>query len=147
MAARALAALVVVPSCWLIPEWIGPTRGSAARGACTAPPSGSTRRVLALAAVGGVWLVSVALLMANAGLLLILGALRPGRAPHRVAPRPAAAAAPQAPPPNRSPPVTAAGASPPRSRHGGRRRSAAPAALGRAPRSSPLPDRARSRSP
>ena len=41
-ARRALAAIVVVPSCWLVADWAAPGRGSAGRGPCTARASGST---------------------------------------------------------------------------------------------------------
>jgi apolipoprotein N-acyltransferase len=74
---RALAALVVVPSCWLIPEWIRSYQGLGGPWGLYGASQWQHPAVLALAAVGGTWLVSVALLLANAGLLLILGALRP----------------------------------------------------------------------
>ncbi|HEX4291500.1 MAG TPA: apolipoprotein N-acyltransferase [Trebonia sp.] len=73
----ALAALIVVPSCWLIPEWIRSYQGLGGPWGLYGASQWQHPAVLALAAVGGTWLVSVALLLANTGLLLVLGALRP----------------------------------------------------------------------
>jgi apolipoprotein N-acyltransferase len=87
-APRALAALVVVPSAWLIPEWIRSYQGLGGPWGLYGASQWQHPAVLALAAVGGAWLVSVALVLANAGLLLILGALRPDLLTG--APRPAA---------------------------------------------------------
>jgi apolipoprotein N-acyltransferase len=53
--------------------------------------------VLALAGVGGVWLVSVALLIANAGLTLLLGAVRPALLAPAAPLAPATGPAPAAP--------------------------------------------------
>jgi apolipoprotein N-acyltransferase len=74
---RRLAAFIVVPSCWLIPEWIRSYQGLGGPWALYGASQWQHPAVLALAAVGGVWLVSVALLMANVALMLILGAVRP----------------------------------------------------------------------
>jgi apolipoprotein N-acyltransferase len=74
---RRLAAFIVVPSCWLIPEWIRSYQGLGGPWALYGASQWQHPAVLALAAVGGVWLVSVALLMANVALLLVLGAVRP----------------------------------------------------------------------
>jgi apolipoprotein N-acyltransferase len=74
---RALAALLVVPSAWLIPEWIRSYQGLGGPWGLYGASQWQHPAVLALAAVGGAWLVSVALLLANAGLLLIVGALHP----------------------------------------------------------------------
>jgi apolipoprotein N-acyltransferase len=74
---RALVALVVVPSAWLIPEWIRSSQMLGGPWGLYGASQWQHPAVLALAAIGGAWLVSVALLLANAGLLLILGALRP----------------------------------------------------------------------
>jgi apolipoprotein N-acyltransferase len=74
---RALAALVVVPSTWLIPEWIRSYQGLGGPWALYGASQWQHPAVLALASVGGVWLVSVALLICNAGLMLLLGAIRP----------------------------------------------------------------------
>jgi apolipoprotein N-acyltransferase len=74
---RALAALIVVPSAWLIPEWIRSYQGLGGPWGLYGASQWQHPAVLALASVGGVWLVSVALLLANAGLMLLLGAVRP----------------------------------------------------------------------
>ena len=76
-APRALAALIVVPSAWLIPEWIRSYQGLGGPWGLYGASQWQHPAILALAAVGGTWLVSVALLLANTGLLLVLGALRP----------------------------------------------------------------------
>ena len=73
----ALAALIVVPSCWLIPEWIRSYQGLGGPWGLYGASQWQHPAVLALAAVGGTWLVSVALLLANTGLLLVLGEFRP----------------------------------------------------------------------
>jgi apolipoprotein N-acyltransferase len=73
----AVAALIVVPSCWLIPEWIRSYQGLGGPWGLYGASQWQHPAILALAAVGGTWLVSVALLLANTGLLLALGALRP----------------------------------------------------------------------
>ena len=73
---RALAALVVVPSYWLVVEWI---RSWQALGGPWALLGASQWRhpvVLALAAVGGVWLVTFALVAANTGIVILLAAGR-----------------------------------------------------------------------
>ena len=74
---RALAALIVVPSAWLVPEWIRSYQGLGGPWGLYGASQWQHPAVLALASVGGVWLVSVALLIANAGLMLLLGAIRP----------------------------------------------------------------------
>ena len=76
-AGRALAALIVVPSCWLVPEWIRSYQGLGGPWGLYGASQWQHPAVLALASVGGVWLVSVALLIANTGLTLLIGALRP----------------------------------------------------------------------
>jgi apolipoprotein N-acyltransferase len=76
-ARRGLAALVVVPGCWLFPEWVRSYQGLGGPWGLYGASQWQHPAVLALAAVGGVWLVSVALVIANIGLLLIVGALRP----------------------------------------------------------------------
>jgi apolipoprotein N-acyltransferase len=87
---RALAALVVVPSAWLVPEWIRSYQGLGGPWGLYGASQWQHPAVLALASVGGVWLVSVALLIANTGLMLLLGAVRPALP----APAPAASAPP-----------------------------------------------------
>src|SRR5215831_11550341 len=74
---RFAAALVVVPSCWLIPEWIRSYQGLGGPWALYGASQWQHPAVLALAAVGGVWLVSVALVMANVAIALVVGAVFP----------------------------------------------------------------------
>jgi len=74
---RLAAAFIVVPSCWLIPEWVRSYQGLGGPWDLYGASQWQHPAVLALAAVGGVWLVSVALLMANVALTALLGALRP----------------------------------------------------------------------
>ncbi len=88
---RALAAVLVVPATWLVPEWIRSYQGLGGPWGLYGASQWQHPAVLALAGLGGVWLVSVALLIANAGLTLVLGAVRPSL----LAP-PAAAKAPPA---------------------------------------------------
>jgi apolipoprotein N-acyltransferase len=90
-APRALAALLVVPGAWLVPEWIRSYQGLGGPWGLYGASQWQHPAVLALAAIGGTWLVSVALLLANAGLLFILGAFRPDLLTG--APRPARAGA------------------------------------------------------
>jgi apolipoprotein N-acyltransferase len=67
----------VVPSCWLIPEWIRSYQGLGGPWALYGASQWQHPAVLALAAVGGVWLVSVALVMANVAITAALGAAFP----------------------------------------------------------------------
>ncbi|HEX6454115.1 MAG TPA: apolipoprotein N-acyltransferase [Trebonia sp.] len=73
----ALAALIVVPSCWLLPEWVRSYQGLGGPWDLYGASQWQHPTVLALAAVGGVWLVSVALVMANVAIVIVLAALRP----------------------------------------------------------------------
>ncbi len=91
---RTAAAFVVVPSCWLVPEWVRSYQGLGGPWDLYGASQWQHPAVLALAAVGGVWLVSVTLVMANVAIVVVLGALRPAV----VAPaNPAALAIPAAP--------------------------------------------------
>jgi apolipoprotein N-acyltransferase len=74
---RLAAAFVVVPSCWLIPEWMRSYQGLGGPWDLWGASQWQHPAVLALAAVGGVWLVSVALIMANVALVMAGGALWP----------------------------------------------------------------------
>jgi apolipoprotein N-acyltransferase len=74
---RLAAAFIVVPSCWLIPEWMRSYQGLGGPWDLYGASQWQHPAMLALAAVGGVWLVSVALLMANVALTALLGGLRP----------------------------------------------------------------------
>ena len=89
-ARRGLAALVVVPSCWVLGEWIRSWQGFGGPWAVFGASQGRHPAVLALAAVGGVWLVSFALVAANTGLVILITA---GRRPVRLAGAAVAAAA------------------------------------------------------
>jgi len=80
-AARGLAALVVVPSYWLVIEWIRSWQALGGPWALLGASQWQHPAVLALAAVGGVWLVSFAVVAANTGIVILLTA---GRAPVRV---------------------------------------------------------------
>jgi apolipoprotein N-acyltransferase len=71
-AGAAVAALVVVPSTWLVTEWIRSWQGIGGPWAVLGTSQWQHPAVLALAAAGGVWLVSFALVAANTGLLLAL---------------------------------------------------------------------------
>jgi apolipoprotein N-acyltransferase len=89
----ALGALAVVPSCWLIPEWIRSYQGLGGPWDLYGASQWQHPAVLALAAVGGVWLVSAALVMANVAITLVIGAVRPSLLAPGAASAPAAALA------------------------------------------------------
>jgi len=69
---RALAALVVVPSCWLVTEWIRSWRAIGGPWAVLGASQWQHPAMLALAAVGGVWLVTFAMVAAGTGLTVAL---------------------------------------------------------------------------
>ena len=71
-APRALAALVVLPSWWLVIEWIRSWQALAGPWAVLGASQWQHPAVLALAAVGGVWLVSFAIVAANTGIVIVL---------------------------------------------------------------------------
>ena len=73
-AARALAALVVVPSFWLVIEWIRSWQALGGPWALLGTSQWQHPAVLALATVGGVWLVSFAIVAANTGIVILLTA-------------------------------------------------------------------------
>jgi apolipoprotein N-acyltransferase len=75
-ARRALAALALVPSCWLVSEWARSWQGIGGPWAVYGASQWQHPAILALAAVGGVWLVSFALVTANTGILIALVAAR-----------------------------------------------------------------------
>jgi apolipoprotein N-acyltransferase len=77
-APRALAALVVVPSWWLVIEWIRSWQALGGPWAVLGASQWQHPVILALAAVGGVWLVSFALVAANTGIVIALVAGRAG---------------------------------------------------------------------
>ena len=69
---RAAAALAVLPSCWLLAEWARSWQGFGGPWAVLGTSQWQHPEVLALAAAGGVWLVSFALVLANTGIVLVL---------------------------------------------------------------------------
>jgi apolipoprotein N-acyltransferase len=81
-AGRAVAALVLVPSAWLSTEWLRSWQGFGGPWAVLGVSQWQHPAVLALAAVGGVWLVTFALVMANTGLVIAIRARR--RAPRLI---------------------------------------------------------------
>ena len=75
---RALAALVVVPSCWLLTEWLRSWQALGGPWAVFGVSQWQHPAVLALAAVGGMWLISIALVTANVAIVLFIGSLPRG---------------------------------------------------------------------
>jgi apolipoprotein N-acyltransferase len=69
---HALTALVVVPSCWLVSEWIRSWRAIGGPWAVLGTSQWQHPAMLALAAVGGVWLVTFAMVAAGTGLTVAL---------------------------------------------------------------------------
>ncbi len=67
---RALAALAVVPSCWLVADWVRSWQGFGGPWAVYGASQWQHPAILALAAVGGVWLIGFALVAANTGILI-----------------------------------------------------------------------------
>jgi apolipoprotein N-acyltransferase len=72
---RALAALVVVPSCWLFTEWLRSWQGFGGPWAVFGVSQWQHPAVLALASVGGVWLISFTLVLANVAIVIALESL------------------------------------------------------------------------
>jgi apolipoprotein N-acyltransferase len=72
---RALAALVVVPNCWLITEWLRSWQALGGPWAVYGVSQWQHPAVLALASVGGVWLISFALVLTNVAIVLVIGSL------------------------------------------------------------------------
>jgi apolipoprotein N-acyltransferase len=73
---RAAAALVLVPSAWLTTEWLRSWQGFGGPWAVLGVSQWQHPAVLALAAVGGVWLVTFALVAANTGIVIAITAVR-----------------------------------------------------------------------
>jgi apolipoprotein N-acyltransferase len=73
---RALAAMIVIPSCWVVIDWIRSWQGIGGPWAVFGASQWHHPVVLALAAVGGVWLVSFVLVAANTGIVIALTATR-----------------------------------------------------------------------
>ena len=72
---RALAALVVVPSCWLLTEWLRSWQALGGPWAVFGVSQWQHPAMLALASVGGVWLISFALVLTNVAIVLALASL------------------------------------------------------------------------
>ncbi|HEX3956580.1 MAG TPA: apolipoprotein N-acyltransferase [Trebonia sp.] len=75
---RFALALIALPAAWLIPEWFRSYQGLGGPWDLYGASQWQHPSVLALAAVGGIWLVSVALVMANVGITMLLAELVPG---------------------------------------------------------------------
>jgi apolipoprotein N-acyltransferase len=73
-AGRALAALVVVPSYWLLVEWIRSWQALGGPWALLGASQWQHPAILGLASVGGVWLISFAIVAANTGIVLLIAA-------------------------------------------------------------------------
>jgi apolipoprotein N-acyltransferase len=73
---RATAALLVVPSCWLVTEWIRSWQGIGGPWAVLGTSQWQHPVFLALGAAGGVWLISFALVLANTGVMVAIVARR-----------------------------------------------------------------------
>src|SRR6185312_11970030 len=71
-AARAAAALALVPSAWLMTELVRSWQGLGGPWAVLGASQWQHPAILALAAVGGVWLVSFALVAANTGIAVAM---------------------------------------------------------------------------
>jgi apolipoprotein N-acyltransferase len=76
-AARAAAALLVVPSWWLVIEWIRSWQALGGPWALLGVSQWQHPAMLGLAAAGGVWLVSFAIVAANTGIVILLTGGRP----------------------------------------------------------------------
>jgi apolipoprotein N-acyltransferase len=72
---RALAALVVVPSCWLLTEWLRSWQALGGPWAVFGVSQWQHPAILALAAVGGVWLISFVLVLANVAIVIAIESL------------------------------------------------------------------------
>jgi apolipoprotein N-acyltransferase len=103
---RALAALVVVPSCWLLTEWLRSWQALGGPWAVFGVSQWQHPAVLALAAVGGMWLISIALVMANVAIVVFIGSLPRGAS--ILSPAAPPSNSPAAPPSNQARPQSAA---------------------------------------
>jgi apolipoprotein N-acyltransferase len=72
---RVLAALVVVPSCWVLTEWLRSWQGFGGPWAVFGVSQWQHPALLALASIGGVWLISFALVLANVAIVITLESL------------------------------------------------------------------------
>jgi apolipoprotein N-acyltransferase len=73
-AGHAAAALVVLPSIWVLIDWLRSWQGIGGPWAVLGATQWQHPAVLALAAVGGIWLVTFALVAANTGITIALTA-------------------------------------------------------------------------
>ena len=73
-ARQALLAIVVLPSCWVVIDWIRSWQGIGGPWAVFGASQWQHPVVLALAAVGGIWLISFVLVAANTAIVIALTA-------------------------------------------------------------------------
>jgi len=73
---QALAALIVIPSCWVVIDWIRSWQGIGGPWAVFGASQWQHPVVLALAAVGGIWLIGFVLVAANTGIVIVLTSSR-----------------------------------------------------------------------
>jgi apolipoprotein N-acyltransferase len=79
-ARQSLAALIVLPSCWVVIDWIRSWQGIGGPWAVFGATQWQHPVVLALAAAGGIWLISFVLVAANTGIAIMLTSISlPGR--------------------------------------------------------------------
>jgi apolipoprotein N-acyltransferase len=71
-ARQAAAALVVLPACWVLIDWLRSWQGIGGPWVVFGASQWQHPVVLALAAVGGIWLISFVLVVANTGVVLVL---------------------------------------------------------------------------
>ena len=69
---RALAALAVLPACWILTEWLRSWQGLGGPWAVLGASQWQHPVVLALAAAGGMWLISFVVVAANTGIAIAL---------------------------------------------------------------------------
>ncbi len=94
---RGLAAIVVLPSCWVVIDWLRSWQGIGGPWAVFGASQWQHPVVLSLAAVGGIWLITFVLVAANAGIVVALTSVRwSGRAAGAAAALLSVAAAPAA---------------------------------------------------
>src|SRR6266571_2555452 len=78
---QSLAALAVLPSCWVVIDWIRSWQGIGGPWAVFGASQWQHPVVLALAATSGIWLISFVLVAANTAIVIALAAVRlPSRA-------------------------------------------------------------------
>src|SRR2546423_934496 len=84
---RRLMLLLGAPSCWLFGEWLRSWQALGGPWAVFGVSQWQHPAVLALAAVGGVWLISFALVMVNVAIVLALESLPRMTPPRMTLPR------------------------------------------------------------